>query len=212
MSSIMSCIIERLLILPGIIIGLSFHEFAHARVSYALGDPTPKLQGRVTMNPLAHIDWIGFAALMLFGFGWGKPVMIEPRYYKNRRLGEILTGAAGVTMNLLVAIVGTGILRLYYMAGEGILNSTLGSLVTQILVGLIQINIVLIFFNLIPLPPLDGFGILTQIFRLDRFSWYPQLYQLGPVLLLAIIFFNLSSRIITPPTQWLYHFLINLVF
>ncbi len=75
----------KLLILPGIIIGLSFHEAALALVSYQLGDPTPKLQGRVTLNPLAHIDPIGFITLLFIGFGWGVPVEIDPRYYKNRR-------------------------------------------------------------------------------------------------------------------------------
>ena len=81
-------IITKVLMLPGIIIGLSFHEFAHAWVSDRLGDPTPRRQGRVTLNPLAHIDWMGFICLVLVGFGWGKPVSIDPRYYKHRRRDE----------------------------------------------------------------------------------------------------------------------------
>ena len=95
----------KILTLPGIILGLSLHEFAHAWMSDRLGDPTPKRQGRLTINPLAHIDWIGFIALLFVGFGWGKPVMIDPGYYKNRRLGEFLTGIAGVTMNLIIAVI-----------------------------------------------------------------------------------------------------------
>ena len=97
-------ILTKLLMLPGIIIGLSFHEFAHAWMSDKLGDPTPRRQGRVTINPMAHIDPIGFLALLLVGFGWGKPVQIDPGYYKHRRRDEFLVGIAGVTMNLLLAI------------------------------------------------------------------------------------------------------------
>ena len=97
-------ILTKILMLPGIIIGLSFHEFAHAWVSDKLGDPTPRRQGRVTINPLAHIDWIGFLALLLVGFGWGKPVQIDPGYYKNRRRDEFLVSIAGVTMNLILAV------------------------------------------------------------------------------------------------------------
>ena len=89
-------ILTKILMLPGIIIGLSFHEFAHAWVSDKLGDPTPRRQGRVTINPLAHIDWMGFLALLLVGFGWGKPVQIDPGYYKHRRRDEFLVGIAGV--------------------------------------------------------------------------------------------------------------------
>ena len=98
-------ILTKLLMLPGIIIGLSFHEFAHAWMSDKLGDPTPRRQGRVTINPMAHIDPIGFLALLLVGFGWGKPVQIDPGYYKHRRRDEFLVGIAGVTMNLLIAVI-----------------------------------------------------------------------------------------------------------
>ena len=83
-------ILSKLLTLPGIIIGLCFHEAAHAKMSDKLGDPTPSMQGRVTLNPMAHIDVIGFISLILFGFGWGKPVMIDPRYYKHPRRDVLL--------------------------------------------------------------------------------------------------------------------------
>ena len=85
---------DKLIILPGIVIGLSMHEFAHAAVAYKLGDPTPKMQGRVTINPLAHIDWLGFIALFLCGFGWGKPVQINQFNFKNRRRDELFVALA----------------------------------------------------------------------------------------------------------------------
>ena len=82
-------LMDVLMTLPAIIIGLSFHEYAHAVVSYKLGDPTPKLQGRGTINPMAHVDPVGFAALIFAGFGWGVPVEVNPTYYANRRKGEL---------------------------------------------------------------------------------------------------------------------------
>ena len=101
----MQWLMDKLLVLPAIIIGLSFHEYAHAKVAYKLGDPTPKMQGRVSINPMAHIDWIGFAALMFAGFGWGRPVEINPANFKHRRRDELLVSLAGVVMNLIIAVI-----------------------------------------------------------------------------------------------------------
>lgn len=88
-------ILTKILTLPGIILGLSLHEFAHALVSDRLGDPTPRRQGRLTINPMAHIDWLGFIALLFVGFGWGKPVMIDPGYYKIEEQGNSLQRLPG---------------------------------------------------------------------------------------------------------------------
>ena len=184
--------------LPGIIIGLSFHEFAHAWVSDKLGDPTPRRQGRVTINPLAHIDWIGFLALLLVGFGWGKPVQIDPSYYKNRRRDEFLVGIAGVTMNLLLAVIFSIPARMIVKAFSGAAPSDLVYNVYLMIFYVVSINVVLMIFNLIPCPPLDGWGIITQIFRLDRYSWWYKVYQYGTWILLALIVFNVTDRIITP--------------
>ena len=191
-------ILTKILMLPGIIIGLSFHEFAHAWVSDKLGDPTPRRQGRVTLNPLAHIDWMGFLALLLVGFGWGKPVQIDPGYYKHRRRDEFLVGIAGVTMNLLLAIIFAIPARAMVKAFSGAAASELVYNIYLILFYIVSINIVLMIFNLIPCPPLDGWGILTQIFRLDRYSWWYKVYQYGTWILLALIVFNVTDLIITP--------------
>lgn len=184
--------------LPGIIIALSFHEFAHAWVSDRLGDPTPRRQGRVTLNPLAHIDWIGFAALLLIGFGWGKPVQIDPGYYKNRRRDEFLVAIAGVTMNLILAVIFAIPTRAIVRAFSGAAASDLVYNIYLMLFYTVSINIVLMIFNLIPCPPLDGWGIITQIFRLDRRSWYYKVYSNGTWILLALIIFHVTDMIITP--------------
>ena len=188
----------KILTLPGIILGLSLHEFAHAWMSNRLGDPTPKRQGRLTINPLAHIDWIGFLALLLVGFGWGKPVQIDPSYYKNRRRDEFLVGIAGVTMNLLLAVIFSIPARMIVKAFSGAAPSDLVYNVYLMIFYVVSINVVLMIFNLIPCPPLDGWGIITQIFRLDRYSWWYKVYQYGTWILLALIVFNVTDRIITP--------------
>ena len=190
-------ILTKILMLPGIIIGLSFHEFAHAWVSDKLGDPTPRRQGRVTINPLAHIDWIGFLALLLVGFGWGKPVQIDPGYYKNRRRDEFLVSIAGVTMNLILAVIFSIPARAMVKAFSGAMASDLVYNIYLMIFYIISINIVLMIFNLIPCPPLDGWGIITQIFRLDRYSWWYKVYQYGTWILLALIVFNVTDIIIT---------------
>ena len=196
----------KILTLPGIILGLSLHEFAHAWMSDRLGDPTPKRQGRLTINPLAHIDWIGFIALLFVGFGWGKPVMIDPGYYKNRRLGEFLTGIAGVTMNLIIAVILSfptkALLSAYYSGGSGLIEN-----IFYIFYYAVMINVVLMIFNLIPVPPLDGWGILTQIFNLEKYSWWYQVYQYGQWILLLLIFTNVTDMILGPAVSWIMHLL-----
>jgi len=193
--------------LPGIILGLSFHEFAHAWVSDKLGDPTPRRQGRVTINPLAHIDWIGFLALPLVGFGWGKPVQIDPSYYKNKRRDEFLVSIAGVTMNLILAIIISIPAKLMIKTFTADASDLMYN-VYLILFYAVTINLVLMIFNLIPCPPLDGWGIITQLFGLDKYDWWYKVYQYGTWILLALIVTNLTDRIITP----LVTMMINLIF
>ena len=199
-------ILVKLLTLPGIIIGLSFHEFAHAWISDRLGDPTPRRQGRLTLNPLAHIDWIGFICLLFVGFGWGKPVMIDPSYYKNRRSGEFLTAIAGVTMNLILAVLLSfptrALLKVFYSSGSALAENTF-----YILYYAVMINIVLMIFNLIPVPPLDGWGILTQLFNLEKYSWWYKVYQYGQWILLILIFTNVTDLILGPAVTAIMHLL-----
>ena len=195
----LDAVIDKLLILPGILIGICFHEFAHAYVSDRLGDPTPRRQGRVTLNPAAHLDPIGFLTLLLIGFGWGKPVEIDPSYYKDRRKGEFMVGIAGVTMNLIIAVLVSILIRvLALVISPATLSNPVMYSIDQILVDIVVINLVLMIFNLIPCPPLDGWGLLTQIFRLDRFDWWYQVYRYGIYILLGLIIFNVTDMIITP--------------
>ena len=201
-SNPMDWIMEKILILPGILIGLSFHEFGHAYVSTKLGDPTPKLQGRVTINPLAHVDPVGMVCLLLAGFGWGIPVEINPAYYKHRRRDEILVGLAGVTMNLILAIVFSLLIRVVMML-TGVLGPDVTSVIYTIFMNVVMINVVLMVFNLLPVPPLDGFGIVTNLFHLEKYSWYQQYYQWGYFILIFLVLLGVVSAILGPVTMFI---------
>ena len=199
-------IITKLLTLPGIILGLSLHEFAHAWMSDRLGDPTPRRQGRLTVNPLAHIDPIGFVALLLVGFGWGKPVMIDPGYYKHRRRDEFLVAIAGVTMNLIIAVIlsfpAKALMNMYYSSGSALVEN-----IFYIVYYAVSINVCLMVFNLIPCPPLDGWNIVTQIFRLDRYRWWYRVYQYGQWILILLIVANITDLILMPGVTAIMHLL-----
>lgn len=190
-----------LLTIPAIIIGFSFHEFAHAFASHKLGDPTPGNQGRLTLSPLAHIDLIGFILILVAGFGWAKPVQINPRYYKNPRRDEMIVSLAGPAMNLVIAFVFVVIYRLtinFYSSGNVIVYNLL-----NVIQYVTWINIILFFFNLIPLPPLDGFHILRELLprRQYRLIWF--LEQYSSIILIIIIITPVVSWIILPPANYI---------
>ncbi|KAF0195535.1 MAG: Peptidase M50 [Bacillota bacterium] len=178
--------------IPALLLALTIHEFAHAFVSHRLGDPTPKRQGRLTLNPLAHIDPIGLIMLWLFRFGWGRPVEIDPSYYRDRRKGTILVSFAGPLSNMITAFV---IAWLQVLAFYTLRNSFL----SQLLATAFSFNIFLAVFNLIPIPPLDGSKILAGLLP-GRLSYKYQVTfgQWGMFLLLVFIATPLSSIILLP--------------
>ena len=192
------------IMLPGIVIGLSFHEYAHALVAYKLGDDTPKIQGRVTINPLAHIDPIGFLAILLIRFGWGKPVEIYPGNFKNRRRDSILVSLAGVMMNLFIAIFFTlGLKLLLTIVGINFFVSGMGNSIFMMIYYVIFINLMLMVFNLLPVPPLDGFSIVTEVFNLRRSEFYYWVSNKGFLILMVLIVFNITGLILTPVINYL---------
>ena len=198
-----------LIMMPGIIIGLSFHEFAHGYVSYKLGDPTPKYQGRLTLNPKAHFDPFGFLALVFMGFGWGIPVEINPSYYKHKRRDELLVAFAGVTMNLIIAIITAFIVKIVLYVNPYIVEGSLMSIVINVLMGVVSINIILLVFNLIPIPPLDGFNVITQIFNLRGTKFYYTVYKNGFLILLVLLLFGIVDAVIGPAYYFIYSLLVN---
>ena len=197
--------INKLLFLPGIIIGITFHEAAHGYVSHWLGDPTPKNQGRLSINPLAHIDPMGFIALLLVGFGWGKPVMIDPRYYKNPKRDELLVSLAGVTTNLIIAIIFAVIQILLIDTGAAYSMGASWNVVNLIIQYIVFVNLVLMCFNLLPIPPLDGFSVITQLFDLRKYDWYYKLYSNGFFILMALVFIGALDGFLDKSVTFFYY-------
>ena len=206
--SLGSWIYDQMLFLPAILVGLTFHEAAHGFASYWLGDPTPKLQGRLSLNPLKHIDPIGFLTLFFAGFGWGKPVEINPMYYKNRRRDELVVSLAGVVTNFVIAVIACFAMKFlfYLMANHGV-NIVIYSMFI-IFDYMMSVNIVLMVFNLLPIPPLDGFGVITQIFNLKKYDWYDKVYSNGFLVLMLLILLNLTDKILTPIVQTILKYLL----
>ena len=210
----MQSVYNMLIALPAILIALTFHEYAHGQVADWLGDSTPYYQGRLTLNPLPHIDWIGFFALMFFHFGWAKPVQVNPNNFKNVsvKTGMMLVSIAGPLMNILLAFVAMITLRLLSFNPElGTYSGNLSALI-QMLIPLVQINIILAVFNLIPVPPLDGSKILAGLLPDKGTRFIYSLEQYGPILLLLLIFTNLAGKIIWPMYNVLYALIYGIVF
>lgn len=175
-------LLNALMVLPGIVIGLSFHEFAHAWMADKLGDPTPRSQGRVTISPFAHIDPMGFLMLFLFRFGYGRPVQVNPSYYKHRRRDDILVSLAGVTMNFLLAIF-FGAAYLVMIRHLNVTNEILLDIVYYIMV----ININLMVFNLLPIPPLDGYHVVRDLFLHKNINFFWKFEQYGWLILIVVL-------------------------
>lgn len=202
-----------LLTLPAVIIAITFHEFAHAYAADKLGDDTPRMQGRLNLNPVSHIDPVGFVLLMFAGFGWGKPVQINPRNFnRNVRLdkGEAIVSVAGPLMNFVLAIISAIVLGAIYMfSSSSFLSSTVGNIVFILLQELVIINIGLGVFNLIPLPPLDGSKIFINFMPYNTRRWILENSHIFYYIFLAIWITGLAGVIISPIINLIYSGLLN---
>ena len=190
-----------LLTLPGVIVAITFHEFAHAFVADKLGDDTPRRQGRLNLNPLSHIDPVGFFMLIFAHFGWGKPVEINPANFNRKRsmsAQEALVALAGPVMNLIIAIVLTIILFTITTFTPTFIISTTGMLIGLTLQMAISVNIGLGVFNLIPLPPLDGSKILMHFLPYNAKTWFENNAQIFYIVFIVLWVTNLISYIISP--------------
>lgn len=168
--------------IPGVVIGFAFHEFAHAITATWFGDSTAKNLGRVTLNPLSHLDPLGTLLLLLGGFGWAKPVPVDVDRLRPRVIGDIVVSLAGVTMNFLLAIF-FGILAGFAYAGFIPWQSeTLGLVLERTA----RINTILVGFNLLPIPPLDGFRVVRYLLPAGSNELVMRLYRIGPFLLLLL--------------------------
>lgn len=206
----MNWLIDTLIWLPAIILAITLHEFAHGWAAYRLGDQTPYLQGRLTVNPLPHIDWMGFLMLLLFKFGWAKPVQVDPRNFTrlSPKRGMLVVSIAGPAMNLGLALL--GMLCMRFTAADPMNQwAVAGRILLQ---PVIYINLILAAFNLIPVPPLDGSKILAGILPDAGSRLIYSLEQYGPLILLLLIATDSVGKIIWPLVNIIYGIMATIVY
>lgn len=204
--------ISTLYMLPGIIIALSFHEFAHAKVADYWGDDTPGRQGRLTIDPRAHVDLMGIICLLLVHFGWGKPVMINPQRFRDRRKGLLTVSLAGVAMNFIIAVVFAGILKVLLTVNPMIFNSGIGQILSTMILEVIYINLSLMFFNLLPVPPLDGFNFISELFKLYNTKFYAFVRNYSWWILMGMIILDIPSYLLSGPLSLTANFIMHTIF
>ncbi len=194
-NSVNNLLYGKIVIIPALLIAFTFHEYAHALVADKLGDKTPRFQGRLTLNPAAHIDPVGFILAIFFIVGWAKPVQTNPSAYKNRSKDDLKVSLAGPIANFLVAIVASIVLGLYIRFTNGILSQGLSKVLQEMIIQIIFINVSIGLFNLIPVPPLDGFSILRHINPKVFYEFQEKFYQYQMLILIGIIF--IGGRVIS---------------
>lgn len=184
-----------ILLAPPILLALTFHEFMHGWVAYRLGDPTAKLAGRLTMNPLAHLDPFGTIMIFLVRFGWAKPVPVNPRYFSQPKRDMLLVSVAGPAANMLLAFLSGLLLRSFYAGTFNFLPANILKPVYIMVKFSLQINLALAIFNLLPVPPLDGSKILYGLLPYRYEYVYQYLERYGPFVLMGLILFGMITRI-----------------
>lgn len=191
-----------ILLAPPLLLALTCHEFAHGLVAYNLGDPTAQRAGRLTLNPLKHLDPIGTIAFFLIKIGWAKPVPVNPLYFRNPKKDMLLVALAGPLANLVLAVVSALLLKFslllvslfQYTAAAQMLLLPLSAM----LLASVWINLVLCFFNFLPIPPLDGSRILVGLLPDRLAASYQKLEKYGFILILLLAYSGILSKIILP--------------
>lgn len=181
------------------LIAITVHELGHAFVAYSFGDPTPKREGRITLNPIAHLDLLGTLMILFGPFGWAKPVSFNPYNFKgNKRVGKILTTLAGPVANLLVAVLFTFLFAFYQHTFQETTSDVWNMFWVRLTNAVIELNLILFLFNLIPIPPLDGWWIVNDLLPLKvSHKLYP-ISKYGPFILLLAIYTGVTSKIVMP--------------
>lgn len=200
--------------IPGVIIAMTFHEFAHAWMADRLGDDTPRRQGRLTLNPFKHMEPIGMLMLLFAGFGWGRPVQINPNNFNRTitlRKGNALVALAGPVMNLILAVIFSIIYALILAFGGTFVLTQTGEIITTIIIYIISMNVGLGVFNLIPLPPLDGSKVLVAILPTNARNWFESHERILYIVFIIIWITPIASLIISPIIRLINNGLLNLI-
>ena len=195
-------ILSVLLTLPGVLVAITFHEYAHALAAYKLGDDTPKVQGRLSLNPLTHLDPIAVILLTFTHIGWGKPVEINPNNFNRRisaRTGEAIVAAAGPIMNILLAFALAIVFYALQVFATGfVIGTQIGIIIMTMLEYAIIVNVGLGVFNLIPLPPLDGSKVLMGFLPYNAKRWFEEHEKVFYIIFIVIWITPIASLIISP--------------
>ncbi|MGG7177066.1 site-2 protease family protein [Clostridium paraputrificum] len=199
----MDYILDKLYIIPAIVLAFTFHEYAHAKMADRLGDKTPRFQGRLTLNPIKHIDPLGALLILLVGFGWAKPVQTNPSAYKNYYKDDLKVTLAGPLANLVLGFLGCLIygLLVVMQANTEILPIGVFRVLVEVLWAVFSINISLFIFNLLPVPGLDGFAILRDIKPNLFYNIQESLYRYQNIILLGILL--VGSNVIMVPVKFI---------
>lgn len=195
-------ITELILLAPPLLLALTLHEFAHGYVAYLLGDPTAKSLGRLSLNPIKHLDPIGTIAFFIIKFGWAKPVPVNPQYFKNPKKDMLWVALAGPVTNLLLAIASAISAKgLWFLAAQLPYSTTAEAILVPLngmLIASVWINLVLCIFNFLPIPPLDGSRILMGLLPARMGASYMQFERYGFVVILVLAFTGVLSKVIVP--------------
>ena len=207
-------LISLLISAPAVLVAITFHEFAHAFVAERLGDDNARREGRLSLNPFSHLDPIGTLMLLVAGFGWGKPVHVDPRNY-TRKMSmekcEAIVSAAGPIMNILLAFIFALIYCAVYKFGSmQFLESTVGRVIMLILGAIVTTNIGLGVFNLIPLPPLDGSKIIMPFLPFNAKQWFISNGNIFYIIFVVIWITGIAGMIISPVINWITSGILNL--
>ncbi len=192
-------------------VSIGMHEYAHAYVSYRLGDPTPKLQWRLTPNPIKHIDPIWFLMVFLVHFGWGKPVQINPSYYKNPRKWELMVALSGPATNLVLAIIGILVILIYAKIMWGTPNDIFLNNIDLMIgfwINFSFLNIALAIFNLIPIAPLDGYR-LIKIWWSAWAEFMERYARFGIIFVIVLVY--LASPLFVKVSTFIFNFLFTII-
>lgn len=208
-----SSLMLNILVIPFGVLAIIVHEVSHGYTAYLLGDPTAKLAGRLSLNPVKHFDPLGVLCMILFHFGWAKPVPVDFSLLRNLRRDMTLVAIAGPLSNLFLALVFMFLAKaIYYFDSIGSFRDRSAFFIESIriffnaiMIGGIQINLMLMMFNLIPIPPLDGSRIMTALLPRDLAVKYNEIEPYGMLIMMFMIYANLISPLIMGPLEFIYN-------
>lgn len=200
--------LDMVLRLAAVLLCLTVHETCHGLAAYALGDPTARRAHRLSLNPLRHIDWFGLLMMFAAGFGWAKPVPVNPNYFKKPKQGMALTALAGPVSNFLLALLTLLAARIFCDVAA---YSETNQRILDFLLMVAVLSIGLGLFNLVPIPPLDGSKVLFAVLPERAYDWLMRNERYGMLLLFALVFFDVGSNALSKTIQWVFDLFCRMV-